>query len=98
MLYRVAEKIHLVYSARRVPVADESSHQFTGLMKSEDGIHFTRPSLELFPPRGFQQTNIIWQGRGSHSFAPFAGPLPPEAQSACRHRLALAAHFCTRSW
>jgi len=75
-LYRVDEKIHLVYSARPVPAEDESIHQFTGLMESEDGIHFTRPSLELFPHRGFQQTNIIWQGSGSHNFAPFADPCP----------------------
>lgn len=71
-LYRVAEKIHLVYSARPAPAKDESVHHFTSLMESEDGIHFTRPSLQLFPHRDFQQNNIIWQGRGSHNFAPFA--------------------------
>lgn len=44
--------------------------------ESNDGIHWTRPSLSLVEFNGSKQNNIIWDGLGSHNFAPFKDANP----------------------
>jgi hypothetical protein len=44
--------------------------------ESRDGIHWTKPELELFEFEGSQKNNIIWMGLGSHNFAPFLDTNP----------------------
>lgn len=69
-------KIRLYYSGRPAKVADESKQQFTCLMESDDGIHFTRPELGLVEFQGSTKNNIIWHGTSSHNFSPFKDPNP----------------------
>jgi len=42
----------------------------TCVVESEDGIHFTRPSLGLFEWEGSKDNNIVWLGEGCHNFTP----------------------------
>ena len=44
--------------------------------ESRDGIHWTKPELELFEFKGSKKNNIIWMGSGSHNFAPFLDTNP----------------------
>lgn len=51
--------------------------------ESKDGIRWTRPELGLIEFNGSAKNNIIWDGLGSHNFAPFkdANPnCPPAAR------------------
>ena len=34
--------------------------------ESTDGIHWTKPELDLYESEGTKQTNIVWRGVGSH--------------------------------
>jgi hypothetical protein len=52
------------------------SREYTCMALSNDGIHWTRPSLGLFSFGGSTNNNIIWTGEKkayweSHNFAPF---------------------------
>lgn len=81
-LLRDGDRIRMYYSARPDAVPDESREQYTCLAESADGIHFTRPELDVFPYRGTSRTNIVFQGTPSHNFTPFIdnNPDAPEAQ------------------
>ena len=39
--------------------------------ESRDGVNFTKPNLGLVEYNGSKDNNIIWDGVGSHNFAPF---------------------------
>ena len=39
--------------------------------ESRDGIHWTKPSLGIVEFDGSKHNNILWNGDGSHNFAPF---------------------------
>jgi hypothetical protein len=39
--------------------------------ESQDGIHWTKPDLGLFEFQGSRKNNIVWDGVGTHNFAPF---------------------------
>lgn len=67
-------KIRLYY--RGLTPDDTSKEQVTCMAESEDGIHFTRPSLGLFAFQGSKQNNIVWQGVEAHNFAPFLDTNP----------------------
>ena len=62
--------------------------EYTCVAESDDGIHWTRPTLGLFECEGSKANNIIWTGERkaydeSHNFSPFldANPAaPPEEQ------------------
>ena len=43
--------------------------QVTCYAESEDGIHWTRPSLGLIAFEGSKNNNIMWDGAGSHNFS-----------------------------
>ena len=44
--------------------------------ESEDGIHWTRPNLELVEYEGSTGNNIVWAGVGTHNFTPFKDENP----------------------
>lgn len=54
----------------------------TCVAESRDGIHFTRPKLNLFEWEGATGNNIVWRGDGVHNFTPFkdANPKAPPSQ------------------
>ncbi|MFQ6096616.1 MAG: hypothetical protein ACE5O2_02740 [Armatimonadota bacterium] len=61
----------------------KTTHQLTCYAESEDGVHWTRPELNLFEFDGSKRNNIVWMGIGCHNFAPFkdANPnCPPNAR------------------
>ena len=44
--------------------------------ESEDGVRFKKPNLELYEHQGSKKNNIIWEGVGTHNFAPFLDTCP----------------------
>lgn len=57
--------------------------EVTCYAESKDGIHWTKPELGLFEFEGSKQNNIVWDGMGTHCFAPFKDEnpaCPPEAR------------------
>jgi hypothetical protein len=59
------------------------THQLTCYAESQDGIHWSRPELNLFDFDGSKKNNIVWIGVGSHNFTPFKDANPkckPESQ------------------
>jgi len=44
--------------------------------ESRDGIHWTKPELGLFEYEGSKANNILWEGLGTHDFAPFKDTSP----------------------
>ncbi len=57
--------------------------EVTCYAESRDGVSWTRPDLGLFEFEGSKRNNIVWDGLGTHNFAPFrdANPAaPPEAR------------------
>jgi hypothetical protein len=73
MYYRGA---HHNWETRRV------THQVVCYAESQDGISWEKPELGIVQFNGSTKNNIIWDGLGSHNFAPFKDPSPgckPEA-------------------
>nr|NIP98593.1 hypothetical protein [Akkermansiaceae bacterium] len=65
----------------------EAKHDFdtetTCVAESRDGIHWTRPKLDLFEVRGTRENNVVLaRNRGCHNLAPFidANPACPPGQ------------------
>ncbi|MGC9349710.1 MAG: hypothetical protein ACP5JG_16345 [Anaerolineae bacterium] len=57
--------------------------QLTCYAESEDGTHWSKPSLGLVEFQGAKANNIVWDGVGTHNFMPFRDTNPacaPEAQ------------------
>ena len=57
--------------------------EVTCYAESTDGIHWTKPELNLFEFEGSKRNNIVWDGGGTHCFAPFLDVNPaakPEAR------------------
>lgn len=54
----------------------DASHQSVCYAESKDGIHWTRPDLGIIEFNGSKKNNIIWDGPGSHNFAPFRDANP----------------------
>ncbi len=54
----------------------------TGYAESKDGIHWTRPKLDLFEFEGSKANNIVWMGPGAHNFTPFLDANPKAAADA----------------
>ena len=60
----------------------ETHREVTRYAESADGIHWTKPQLDLVDFDGSMANNIIWQGPESHNFTPFidANPACPADQ------------------
>ncbi|MFQ6040154.1 MAG: hypothetical protein ACE5PV_04795 [Candidatus Poribacteria bacterium] len=52
----------------------EITHQVVCYAESQDGLHWTKPELGIVEFNGSKKNNIIWDGIGSHNFAPFKDP------------------------
>lgn len=73
------EKIfRMYYRAQR----DEQAAEFTAYAESQDGVHWTKPSLGIFEFNGSRENNIVWAGEGAHNFAPFRdlNPAAPDSE------------------
>jgi len=55
---------------------NQHSRQVVCYAESRDGIHWTKPELGLVAFNGSKKNNIIWDGIGSHNFAPFKDANP----------------------
>jgi hypothetical protein len=76
MYYRGA---HSVYTAK----SDKEAHpDVTCYAESQDGIHWTKPTLRIQEFQGSSENNVIWQGIGGHNFAPFRDTNPAAAPDA----------------
>jgi hypothetical protein len=51
-------------------------NEVTCTAESPDGIHFTRPELQLHPRDGHETTNIVHTGPGCHNFTPVLDTCP----------------------
>jgi hypothetical protein len=71
-LYRI------YYRGNPGPGGDGRSIEVTCCAESRDGVHWTRPALDLFPARGESRTNMVLAGAGpySHNFCPFLDTRP----------------------
>ena len=56
--------------------AEREAKQVTCYAESRDGIHWTRPSLDIHEFEGSGANNIVWVDKGSHNFAPFKDSNP----------------------
>jgi hypothetical protein len=50
--------------------------EVTCLARSEDGVNWIKPCLQLFSIGGSKENNIIWVGDGTHNFTPFRDENP----------------------
>ena len=64
------------------PTKKETHREVTCYAESNDGIHFTKPELGLFEFDGSKANNIVWDGPGTHCFAPFKDTNPKCASDA----------------
>ncbi len=63
--------------------ARKAAHrEVTCYAESKDGIQWTKPSLGLFEFEGSKDNNIVWDGPGTHCFAPFKDDNPACADDA----------------
>lgn len=81
-LYRLYYRgSHIIVSEGRLNTG--SHKQYYCYAESKDGIHWTRPELNIVEFKGSKKNNIILEGKGSHNFAPFKDENPnckPEAR------------------
>ena len=45
--------------------------EVTCVATSHDGIHWTKPELDIYDFNGSKKNNIVWDGIGTHCFTPF---------------------------
>jgi hypothetical protein len=50
--------------------------EVTCYAESTDGVHWTKPNLGLYAFNGSKKNNIVWNGIGTHCFAPFKDANP----------------------
>lgn len=50
---------------------EEGHRELTCYAESQDGIRWTKPRLGLVEFNGSKENNIVWDGLGTHCFAPF---------------------------
>jgi hypothetical protein len=81
-LYRLYHRgSHLEVTPGKLGTGDHPP--FYCYAESNDGIHWTKPELDIIEFRGSKQNNIILKGLGTHNFAPFKDTNPncaPEAR------------------
>jgi hypothetical protein len=61
----------------------KSGNQVACYAESKDGIHWTKPELNVVEFEGSTRNNIVWDGVGDHNFTPFKDTNPnckPEAR------------------
>jgi hypothetical protein len=58
------------------PSGTGSEDQYTCYAESKDGIHWTKPTLNLVEYQGSTANNIVWKGLISHNLSPFRDTNP----------------------
>ena len=84
-VFRDGDMYRMYYRGAHVDHAQGSvtgRHEVVCYAESSDGISWERPSLGLIEFRGSKDNNIIWDGDGSHNFAPFKDANPDCAPDA----------------
>jgi hypothetical protein len=77
MYYRACNSIYKHGSV------EDTNDEVVCYAESDDGIHWSKPDLGLVSFRGSTANNIVWEGTGSHCFAPFrdTNPLCPPKEA-----------------
>ncbi|MDE0735643.1 MAG: hypothetical protein OSB47_07460 [Pirellulaceae bacterium] len=55
--------------------------EVTCVALSRDGIHWTKPKLNIYDFEGSKKNNIVWDGIGTHCFVPFIDRNPAAKKS-----------------
>lgn len=86
-IFKDGDIFRMYYKAWQLSVKDKKldlPHEcFGAYAESKDGIHWTRPMVNLFEYKGSKKNNIVWRGKGGHDFTPFRDTNPackPEAK------------------
>ncbi|MCL4692244.1 MAG: hypothetical protein KJ060_07015 [Candidatus Hydrogenedentes bacterium] len=84
-VFQDGDRYRMYYKGDNLTVGEKlESHPLVACYaESTDGIHWVKPKLGLFDYEGSTENNIVWNGPGSHDFAPFidANPnCPPETK------------------
>ncbi|MFP3904569.1 MAG: hypothetical protein ACLFWB_10050, partial [Armatimonadota bacterium] len=80
--------IKMYYKAWDLGVHEEGTEPSklkVGYAESEDGIHWSKPELGIIEYEGSTANNLVWDGPGSHGFAPFKDP-NPDAESEAAYK------------
>ena len=86
-----AGKLLLYYrGSPKVEKSDFDDGQVNCLAVSEDGVHFSRPSLGMIDYQGIRENNAVFSGNLAHNFSPFYDEnpdCPPEERfkAVCGH-------------
>ncbi|MFP4171814.1 MAG: hypothetical protein ACLFV4_02780 [Candidatus Hydrogenedentota bacterium] len=81
-VFQDEDKYRMYYRGSHHSPGDSATHQVVCYAESEDGIHWTKPNLDLVEFEGSKENNIIWDAIGSHNFAPFKDKNPEAARDA----------------
>src|SRR5207249_6288550 len=84
-VFRDGDKFRMYYRGSHFDEKTQKNahREVTCYAESTDGIHWTKPELNLFEFEGSKRNNIVWDGGGTHCFAPFLDVNPaakPEAR------------------
>ena len=79
-IFQDGDLYRMYYHAWHITVRDGKLHQphplYGAYCESKDGIHWTKPAVDLFEFSGSKKNNIVWAGPGSHDFTPFKDANP----------------------
>ena len=86
-VFKDGDKYRMYYKSWQLTVTDGKVNTgehplFTCYAESDDGIHWSKPNLELSEFDGSKDNNIVWDGLGRHNFTPFKDPNPAAAEDA----------------
>jgi hypothetical protein len=86
-IFRDGGRVRMFYrGSQGDPESSEQGHRpVTCYAESDDGVHWRKPSLNLVAFRGSTDTNILWEGVGSHNFTPFKDS-NPDADPQARYK------------
>ena len=77
-MMRDGAKMRVYYRGMPAGTVDGTAGEVTCVAESDDGIHWTRPNLNLFETNGTKENNIVLAGDPpfSHNFSPFIDTRP----------------------
>jgi len=81
-VFQDGDRVRLYYRGNNAG-GEGSEDALTCYAESPDGVHFTKPNLNLVEWNGNSENNIIWRGVEAHNVAPFRDTSPdarPEEQ------------------
>jgi hypothetical protein len=83
-VFRDGDKFRMYYRGHHFDEKTKkpAHREVTCYAESNDGVHFTKPDLDLFDYEGSKQNNIVWNGPGCHNFTPFLDENPATDSSA----------------